>query len=614
MATTKLAEVTRPHPKRARWVDDERKSRASFIASRRLLAPFLVPHRFEGNTPPAELRRAGYGYGIGLNTSYLSEILGHIRSTEVTYQWGQLDSGQSTETDGQDNEQDGTPKAGIARALYSDATKRGQTLRGFMEGDAGVLEWMLSSPGGFIVVDAPPADPNVVSKADELANGKRPYFRFVPFSSVEDLRPHPTGIGFTWVKFYEEVDTRTPSEENDGLTVHRLLYELDPNTGETTVGRFNKDGDLVDRDGNKTGAIVNLGKIVSVEGEPMLPLIPVMYGEHPEITFVGKGLLYGLDDIVIDLFNVVSETREGFRDATFGLMVHNGPDGDQVQEQLKAGTRMVTLGDAEKADLRRVAAESSEVDAGLKLIELGVKNWALSAKRQAAEAMQKSGAKNTSGVSLQAEFALDLKPLLVSVCGKLDSIQTNALYVAAQMAGLTNVQADELGIDRQTDFNLEDEATRIARIAKDYVMALPLSAEMKVQLAMAWIRAANVIDLNQEVEVPEIPDEEQKAEDAKVLAAAQASLAAGAQPNADGTPAPAPDPAVVGSIVPKARKMVKMTIGERIEQELRDLTDSEQASKSAMNAGPFTDITAGLPAAAVGRSRMKMPTSDPNNP
>jgi hypothetical protein len=324
------------------------------------------------------------------------------------------------------------------------------------------------------------------------------------------------------VKFYEEVDTRTPAEDNDGITIHRLLYELAPD-GSTTVGRFNKDGKLVDRDGLETSVAQPLGTFTNTAGEPILPLIPVKFGEHPEVPIVGKGLLYGLDDIVIDLFNVVSEMREGYRDATFGLLVHVGPDGEEVQDQLKNGSRLVKLGDSEHAALDRLAAEASEVEAGMQLVELGVKNWALSAKRQAAEAMQKSGAQATSGVSLQAEFALDLKPLLVSVSNTLDSIQTNALYVAAQMAGLTNVAADEVGIERNKDFNVEDEATRIARIAKDYVLALPLSAEMKVQLALAWIRSANVIDLNAEVEVPEIPDEEQKAQDAADAAKAQAT-------------------------------------------------------------------------------------------
>jgi hypothetical protein len=579
MPTTKLKVANRAHPKRARWIKDEQRMRASYIASRRELAPFLVPHRFEGNKGPTELTRAQYGYGIGLNKAYLSEIIGHIRSTKVTYQWGPLVEG------GDEPEQDGTPKGGLARTLFTDATRKGVKLRDFFEGDAGVLEWMLSSPGGFVVVDAPPADSRIMNAADEKALGRRPYFRFVPWSAVEDAKLGPAG--FEWVKFCEEVDTRTAGgDDTEKLTTHRLLYEL--TNGVTTVSRFNEEGDLVNPDGTPAGAApTSLGEVRSVTGEAILPLIVVGYGEHPEVPMVGKGLLYGLDDIVIDLFNVVSEMREGYRDATFGLHVHKGPDADQVRAQLAAGSRLIALGDSQDASLDRVAAESGEVTAGLSQIELGVKNWALSAKRQAAEAMQSSGAEATSGVSLQAEFALDLKPLLVSIANTLDSILTNALYVAAQIAGHTSLKADEIGVNRNTDFNVEDEASRIARIAKDYVLALPLSAEMKVQLALAWVRSANIIDLEAEVEVPEIPNEEQQAQDAADAAAASADAT-----NEDGTPR---DPAIVGEIKPKARKAVKMTVGERIEQELRSITDAEQSQAVSMAAGPFASIPPGAP-------------------
>jgi hypothetical protein len=57
-----------------------------------------------------------------------------------------------------------------------------------------------------------------------------------------------------------------------------------------------------------------------------------------------------------------------------------------------------------------------------------------------------------------------------------------------------------------------------------------------------------------------------------------------------------------------------MTVGERIEQELRSLTDAEQSSQVAMNAGPFTDIEAGFPAAGSARKGMLALPTDPNIP
>jgi hypothetical protein len=124
--------------------------RASFIASRRELAPFLVPHRFEGNAKargatPRRLRlRHRPQHRVSLRDS-----------RPYPLDQGDLPVGRARRG-GDDPEQDGTPKGGLARDLFTDATKKGTKLRDFFEGDGGVLEWMLSSPGGFVVVDAPP--------------------------------------------------------------------------------------------------------------------------------------------------------------------------------------------------------------------------------------------------------------------------------------------------------------------------------------------------------------------------------------------------------------------------------------------------------------------------
>jgi hypothetical protein len=243
---------------------------------------------------------------------------------------------------------------------------------------------------------------------------------------------------------------------------------------------------------------VDLGKLVDPSGTPTLPLVPVKYGEHPDLPACGTGLLFGLDDIVIDLYNVTSETREGFRDACFGMLVHRGPDATTVRDTINDGSRLVTVGDSESASLERLAGDASEVQAGMQLIELGVKNWALSAKRQAAEAMQGASAEARSGVSLQAEFSLDLTPLLTTVAETLDGIETNVLFIAAQLAGSTVPAADSIKVVRNTDFQLEDEASRIARIVTEFAQSsLKLPPEAATQLTLQWL--SEVIDLDAEI-------------------------------------------------------------------------------------------------------------------
>src|SRR5205085_542131 len=148
------------------------------------------------------------------------------------------------------------------------------------------------------------------------------------------------------------------------------------------------------------------------------------------------------------------------------------------------------------ASLDRLAGGTEEVASGITLVELAVKAWALSAKRQAAEAMQQAGAQTTSGVSLQAEFSLDLKPLLVAVVQQLDAIEKRALWIAAQMAGNTGTNSDAITVTRNTDFNLEDEASRIARIVGDFTRSIKLSPEAQAQIAIKWLKAAKIFDLD----------------------------------------------------------------------------------------------------------------------
>lgn len=472
--------VRRAHPDRRRWLEDESRLRASYLATRRALSPFLVPHRFEGNTAPDKLRRAGYGYGVQLNRSYLTEVIGHVRSTEATYEWGPLAEGENDAT--------GAPAGGVARDIWTDATRNGVCLKEFIEGE--VLEWLLSSVGGFILVDTS-SEPGLITKADEKEAGVRPYFRFIPWGAVVDMGLSRTG--FRFIKIEEEVDLRKP-DGSGHIARHHIVYEL---VGDRTrVTRLDKEGNIVDANGAPS-APVDMGVLTDMNETPTLPLVPVKLGIHPELEFLGTGLLFGLEDIIIDLFNVTSEMREAYRDAAFGLMVHKGPDASKVRDALAGGSRFVTLGDTDAAALTREAGDSAEVATGITLIELGVRNWALSAKRQAAEAMNPAGGiAKESGVQVMAEFSLDLKPLLVRVVEALDAIETNALFIAAQLAGVSLEAADTVSVTRSTEFQLEDEASRIARLCRDFVLALPIAPEAKTQMAMAWYQASNIVDLS----------------------------------------------------------------------------------------------------------------------
>jgi hypothetical protein len=138
------------------------------------------------------------------------------------------------------------------------------------------------------------------------------------------------------------------------------------------------------------------------------------------------------------------------------------------------------------------------VDAGLRLFELGLKNWSLSAKRKVAEEMGATEVK--SGVSLKAEFQLDLRPLLTRISQQLDAIETQTLAIVAQMAGYTYEQAETMYVERSTEYQLEDEASRIARLVKEFTETLPLPPAAKAKLVMRWIEASNLLSLDEPVE------------------------------------------------------------------------------------------------------------------
>lgn len=488
--------VDRMHFDRGAWIDAERRMRASYLATRDLLVDYLVPHRFEGavvdpetgtaaRVDPRQLPRAEYGYGIGLNAAYLDEIIGHVRGAPARYNWGPLSNDEEPVTYSTTNP--GKPSDGLALDLWRDATRGNVTWPNFF--GRIVLEWIASSVGGFVLVDN--VGVQTASKAEERAAAKRPFVRFIPWSIVEDYGWGEHGL--RWIKLAEWRDERDPRvSEQQRLTRYHVLYELDGDT--SIVTRHDEDGKVV-------GEAVEIGELYDKQGHATLPLIEARIGSHETINHVGRGLLYGLDDIVIDLFNVMSEAREGFRDSSFGMLTYRGPEGDAVRNVLAQGTRYADLGDDPDASLDRVAGDSGEVTAGMTLFEIGLEAWKLSAKRRATKT---DSVNAMSGVALQAQFALDITPTLRDVAERIDEIETNTMHVAGQMGDRRKSpdELEEVGVVREREFRPEDEAARIARIVDDFREEIDLvPAEARAEIAMRWIEASGLVDLDDEIEL-----------------------------------------------------------------------------------------------------------------
>lgn len=472
----------RVHSQRSIWIDDELRQRASYIATRGVMTPFLVPHRFEGKVKPEKLARARLGYAVGLNKAYLQEILGHIRSAQAHYTWGRL-GGETDQNISKD------PKKGIAQRVWWDANGKGVSWTNFFEGK--VLEWMLTSPAGIVVVDTNrPPNTEGLSQADAERQGIRSSFKFVPFSWVEDYGWGSRG--FRWIKFLEVDDQRNPRDRNGetGYQRRHVLYELQPN-GTTTIRRYNDKGEPI-------GTPI-IQRVLDTDGQGMLPLVLVKFGEHPEVPTLGSGLLMGLDDIVIDLYNLIAEVREAFRATVFSFYTLKSSDYDGVKDQLESGTRLVDLGEDPGAELNQVSGDANEVDAGLRLIDMALRNWAMSAKRRAAEVWEDTTAR--SGVSLKAEFQLDLVPLMVSVTETLDQVETDCMFILAQIEGLSMEEADKLFVWREAEFQMEQEASRIARIVKEFVDAIPgMPATLLKTLIMRWAESLEFLNLDEKVD------------------------------------------------------------------------------------------------------------------
>lgn len=472
------------HPDRPCWVEDENRQRASYIATRKILAPFLVPHRFEGNKAPKDLMRARLAYGIGLNKAYLHEIFGHIRSTPTHYTWGLLQSG---------GEKDSikAPVDGVAAQFWWDADGKGKSWKNFFEGD--VLEWMVTSVGGFVLVDSNRQEGMALTERMAQLLGIRSSFKFIPWSWVEDIGTDDHG--FWYIKIAERDDISTPKAE-DGKPRQKklhLLFELLVD-GRTQITRW-------DDEAKQVGPAV-YQRISNAEGVAILPLIPVKFGDHPEIEFIGSGLLMGLDDIVIDLFNLLTEIREAYRDAAFGFHKYKGDNVQGVKESLAAGSRLVDLGNGgSDVSMDREAADPGEVTAGLAILDLSLKCWSLSAKRRAIEMVDTQSPNPKSGISLKAEFQLDLRPLLVSISENLDMVETQAMYIMAQLEGQTPQEANQVLVRRETEFQLEQEASRIARIVKEFLEAIPeMPPTLLEKMMMRWAESIDFLEMD-EIEV-----------------------------------------------------------------------------------------------------------------
>lgn len=493
--------LTRRHRGYDRWTEKEQKQRATYVATKELLTPYLVPHRFEADleatvkTDPADLPRSRLGFAMKLNAAYLAEIFGHVRRTGKTYNWGPLGNEEEVATTGK------PPEDSVAATLWEDITRENTSWSNFFQRI--VMEWMLTSPGGFVVVDIPPSKAakdkakEKPSAADDREEGRRPFFRFVPWSAVEDVGR--SGTGFRYVKILEYVDDRQPKDREDkGLTEYRLLYTLDEQ-GNTIAGRY-------DSDGNLNGDEIDLGRLTDRQGQARIPLVPVQFGEDSVIPWIGGALLDGLDDVVIDIYNAYSEVREGFRDVAFSFLTHRGEDPKSVQVQLSSGSRFVSVGDDENAEINRIAGDAGEVQAGLDLIDLAIRAWMLSAKRKAQEASESRAQGPASGISLRAEFELDLVPLLADIAGHLDGVESECMHLAVQMLDDT-VKGDSqelrgIGVERDDDFRPEDEASRISRIVGDFmerVMKLPV--EGMADTLVNWADASGLFDMDREVEV-----------------------------------------------------------------------------------------------------------------
>lgn len=450
------------------------------IATRKACIPFLVPHRTEGgkDSDPFGLRRSAFGYPLQLNASFLDEVLGHLGGAAREYvfgPWVGLSLAEESQTDLPEGAGDNL------RKLWADATLDGMSWRRFF--DETVAEWFLSSPGGFVVCDnAKPMGDLVPPVSDP--DSARPYVTFAPFSNMLDYR-YGTG-GFDQVKLLELHDMRDLNDPNlasrqadgDVRTEFEVLYRLVPaeeGAEIATSSTASSDGEVVavaerrvltdDTERQPVKDAVNYGTLLDQDGQPTLPLVPVRFKRHPTIPGLGRGFFMGLDDIILDAWNVQNETRAAYRDAMMSIDAIAGAQKEDMQkiaEMLQLNYRMIGI--PENASVSKMGNDATEVTVGMELKKEAVKDWATAVKRRAGLV---EGKASQSGISLQSEFAIDLNPILKYTAGWLDEIESSTLWVLAQLQGLDADMDTTISVTRNKDFRLEPEGGRIIRTMQE---------------------------------------------------------------------------------------------------------------------------------------------------
>jgi hypothetical protein len=220
-------------------------------------------------------------------------------------------------------------------------------------------------------------------------------------------------------------------------------------------------------DGAAVGDVVTLPLLYGTRGVPQLPFVPVAFGRIPEISFVGGGLLRGLDDLVLDLYNQVVELRVSSREV-YGLLTYSGTEAEEVKRQLIAGSALVALG--AEGTLSRLQADGTAPQSIAATIALGLQLWASAASEKVASA--KTQTDSRSGASIATDHTLRVRPLLTLLASTLDRIETDTLCLVAQMAGNSAADAARVVVTTDTAFSLEDEASRIARIVTELATAI----------------------------------------------------------------------------------------------------------------------------------------------
>jgi hypothetical protein len=471
-AKTPDSKAARKHPQYEVYADDEKRQRATFIATLRSMVSFLIPHTYEGDDPG---RRALFGWAPGLNRRFIQQLMGHVRAQEVRRSWPPLSAPK-------DRQITGAPTEGsIAALLFSDATADGVSWDNFFRGR--VMEWLLSSPGGFVLVDQPAGKAETMAEAFE--KGLRPSVRFVPFSEVWafEFGRH----GFTRVKLVEsefDADPLFPGTTSTGNVVSSstvVVYSLDPEDGHTVFARYDIEDNLLDR--------ADLPRFENPQGQPILPLVPVKWGEHAAVAGVGEGLLSGLADLVIDRYNIVNEMRAGSRDMTFAVDFYRGTDYAAVVTQREAGSRMVNIGTDPNAQLGRIGADPSEVTVTIQQLQVNLEEWVKTVSEKS-DALSDSP-QTRSGVAIQAEFQLAMKPILTLAARELDAIEEQVMYIVAQFQGESPAAAFAVSVETNVDFRMENEADHVAGVLEAAQRGdLRLPPELLVAAVMTFAEAA----------------------------------------------------------------------------------------------------------------------------